>query len=475
MHDRIAQAEPASFRDPDSRVWNYGDRLLRSIDAHTAEVIRSLGEANWIDDQVARGRLVATRVLDRAERPADLPVDAAAVLEHQRLPVVTYPYEWSFSMLADAGLLHLELQEALLDPGFSLKDATAFNVLFDRHTPRFIDFGSFERPARLDVWYAYGQFCRMFLFPLLLKLHRGLPLASQYLPGLDGVDVEQCYRALGGWRSWTPACWMDVGMQHALQRKDVSSTQAASPALTTSRVGNPEVQKINLRRLGRKLLKLKQAYHLSGVWSEYRDSHSYVEEADRHKQDLVKQWLEQQRPPWVLDLGCNTGVYSRIAAGTGAHVISVDSDHDSIERLYRELQQKPADIHPVVANVATPTPGVGFLGEERRPLLGRIQADAVLGLALVHHLLVSARLTLPMIADLFHRVSRQSVIIEYVDPSDEMFQTLLRFRTDDFSGLTLASFRAAMAVHFDEVSVEEVKPGKRWLLNLKRKTAGVGC
>lgn len=469
MKERVATAEPASFRDPDARVWEFEGRVLRSVDEHTAEVFQRLQATPWLAEQMAAGRLVRTSLLARADWPANLPAGTAAVLEHERLPLVTYPYEWSFSMLADAGLLQLDLQAALLAHGLALKDASAFNILFAGHTPCFIDFGSFERPDRLDVWYAYGQFCRMFLFPLLLKFHRRVPLAGLYLPGLDGVDIELCYRCLGPLRSWSPGCLLDVGLQHALQRKSVPAVPPASRPSAPAQPGRPEAQQLNLRRLRKKLEQLKHAYRPAGNWSTYRDTHSYAAAAEQRKQELVKNLLERERPASVLDLGCNTGTYARIAAATGARVTAVDSDHDSIERLYRELQQHPAAIQPLVANLATPSPGAGYLGEERQPLLARVQADAVLALALVHHLLITARLSLPMVAELFRRVSRNLVIVEYVDPSDEMFQAMLRYRRDDFSGLTLAAFRNALAEHFVEVFVDEIKPGKRWLLGLKRK------
>src|SRR5438093_1196261 len=82
------------------------------------------------------------------------------------LAALSFPYEWTVSMIADAGLATLEVQDRALDAQASLKDATAFNVQFVAGRPVFIDLGSFERPARLDVWFALGQFNQMFVFPL---------------------------------------------------------------------------------------------------------------------------------------------------------------------------------------------------------------------------------------------------------------------------------------------------------------------
>ena len=40
--------------------------------------------------------------------------DGAIVLEHERIPFVSYPYEWTFDMLREAALLQLEIVERSL-------------------------------------------------------------------------------------------------------------------------------------------------------------------------------------------------------------------------------------------------------------------------------------------------------------------------------------------------------------------------
>ena len=87
-------------------------------------------------------------------------------------------------MIADAGIATLDLQGSALAASCSLKDATAFNVQSVRGRPVFIDLGSFEQPARLDLWFALGQFNQMFLFPLLLCVHHGWDPRAYFLPRL---------------------------------------------------------------------------------------------------------------------------------------------------------------------------------------------------------------------------------------------------------------------------------------------------
>ena len=51
------------------------------------------------------------------------------MLRHERLPFISYPYEWTFGMLRDAALLHLDLLDDGMDQGLTMKDASPYNCL----------------------------------------------------------------------------------------------------------------------------------------------------------------------------------------------------------------------------------------------------------------------------------------------------------------------------------------------------------
>src|SRR5690606_22979763 len=114
-----------------------------------APFFRRLGEA---------GQVVRTTVHEGDAPPSPRGTRWAAVLEHERIPVVSYPYEWPFAMLREAATLHLDVLAAALDGGMSLKDGTAYNVQFVGSRPTFIDIGSFEAAA--GPWPGYRQFCQ---------------------------------------------------------------------------------------------------------------------------------------------------------------------------------------------------------------------------------------------------------------------------------------------------------------------------
>jgi hypothetical protein len=118
-----------------------------------------------------------------------------ALLEHERVPFVSYPYEWTFSMLRDAALLQLELQLQALEEGLTLKDASPYNVQWRGSRPVFVDVGSFERLREGEPWAGYRQFCTLYLYPLLLQAYKGIPFQPWLRGRLDGIEPrERCSR-----------------------------------------------------------------------------------------------------------------------------------------------------------------------------------------------------------------------------------------------------------------------------------------
>ncbi|MGH8948557.1 MAG: methyltransferase, partial [Acidimicrobiia bacterium] len=100
----MSTPDPGSFRDPASRVVIDGDKVMRLLDERGLEGWRALSATEFFRNAVADGRLIESEEVD----PPD---DSAGALVHPRLDLITYPYEWTFSMLRDAALLQLDLLE----------------------------------------------------------------------------------------------------------------------------------------------------------------------------------------------------------------------------------------------------------------------------------------------------------------------------------------------------------------------------
>lgn len=463
----------ASFRDPDGYVFRHADRIFRALGSAFVPILNDIEQSGLLTSLVQDGLVVSTTRVDgrlRAELLASHQ-PASELVEHELLAPITYPYEWSISMLADAGILTLDLQLRLLTAGLSLKDATAYNVQFRNGKPVFIDLTSIERPARLDLWKALGQFNQMFTFPLLLNREQGWDLRSYFLGSLGGRTLEQVSRGFGSISRWRPSLLLDLTLPLLLGRR-VEKQEPAQPAVAVQSKGpgSPEAQRANLGRLRSKVRGLAQGYRPSGVWADYTATCTYDAAASNAKRDLIKAYLDRHHPPQVLDLGCNTGEYSYLAARAGSRVLSVDQDHDAIEMLYRRLKKEPAAITPLVADLSNPSPGIGFRNQERDPLFARIESDLVFALALLHHLLVSANLSLEASRDLLFDLSRDHVVLEFVPTDDPMFRRLLRFRSEDFSWLTLDSCREVLKQRFTVVEEHPVAGTPRTLLFLRKRS-----
>ena len=321
-------------------------------------------------------------------------------LEHQVVRPITYPYEWSVSMLADAGVQTIDLQLRLLAAGCGLKDASAYNIQFVGGRPTFIDLASIERPRRLDLWFALGQFQQMFLFPLLLCRYRGWDLRAYFLANLGGCGVEQVARGFGPLGLLRPGLLLDVTLPLLLTRWAEKSDRAWQERLqgTAARPHGPNCQPAAPAAQSREVGGgLSTPRRLGGL----RAICNYSEQAEQAKKSLVGEFLRQTRPRRVVDLGCNTGDYSRLAAECGADVVAVDADQDAVEVLYRQLRRQPAAITPMVVDLGNPSPALGFMNRERSAFVDRVRGDCVLALALLHHLLVAGNLSLEAICEMF--------------------------------------------------------------------------
>jgi SAM-dependent methyltransferase len=466
----MSQMIAGSFRDPSGHVFHYQERIFRAISAEFHLAWEDLCKTGLIGDLEKDGRLVKTR---RVESPLTERFTAehpgfVHFLEHDRIAPLTYPYEWSFSMLADAAILTLDIQMALLGAGYSLKDASAYNVQFINGRPIFIDVTSIERPQRRDIWFALGQFQRMFLFPLWLARRCGWDFKSYFLANLDGRTPNQVRQQFPGLSFWRPELLMDLALPWLLERRDKSKDTSARNAEAPGKASS-EAQLFNLKRLRKKISKLANGFVPQSEWTQYTETCSYDESGEKAKKDSVREFLAERRPRSVLDLGCNTGDYSRIAADCGAQVIATDSDAAAIDRLYQALRLKPRPITPVVLDIANPSPAIGFRNEERARFLDRVHADCLLALALLHHLLVSSNLSLDQVSHLFADLTREYAVVEFVPPADPMFQRLLRFRVNLFEQVTLEACRKAFLNRFDILKEVPIPNSSRTLLFLQKR------
>lgn len=452
--------DPGSYRDPSGFIYRRDGVLYRQVDSSFAARWDAFLASGLHDQLVERGILIA-------DHPADLAFaadeHAHAVVRPDEIPFVSYPYEWTFGQLRDAALLTLDAQSAALGAGFTLRDASAYNVQFLRGRPILIDTLSFEPLEPGAPWVAYRQFCEHFLAPLALAAYRDVRALLLLRDYIDGIPLDLASRLLPVRSRLRFGILSHVHLHARAQRRFAES---AGPARRASMGDLRRAALVDSLRGAVRGLAWKAA---GTEWADYTERTNYTDEAASAKDAAVGAMLDATGAAVVWDLGANTGRFSRIAAEGGRRVVAFDIDPAAAERHYRALREGGEErILPIVMDLASPSPGLGWANAERRSLADRADADAVLALALVHHLAIGRNVPLPEIARLFARLAPHA-IVEFVPKEDSMAQRLLATREDVFPDYTLDGFRRAVAPLFEIVDEAPIAGSLRVLFRLRRR------
>jgi hypothetical protein len=420
-------ADPGSFRDWDGRVFSADGRVVRALSETGLADWEALAASELFERYTASGGLVGTwrepdETLDDL-RQADPDGTWVAALGHERIPVVSYPYEWTFSMLKDAALLQLELTSAALEENLALKDATPFNVQWRGAQPVFIDVGSFERAREGEPWVGYRQFCMLYLYPLMLEAYRGVPFQPWLRGSVDGIAPVEFRRLFGFRDRFRPGMLRHVFLHASLERRYAGRGGEVRRELQEAGF-DKRVVRATLDSLT-KLVRRLRSPRLETEWREYESTCTYSEKDTRAKEDFVRRIVAERGRELVWDLGCNDGRYSRIASEGAGMTVAIDADAGALETLYRGLREEGRrDILPLLVDLADPSPAVGWRNRERVTLDERGRPDLALLLALVHHLSISRNVPLRELVD-WMRSLECELVVEFPHRGDPMVKRLL--------------------------------------------------
>jgi SAM-dependent methyltransferase len=452
-----------TFRDPAGSVEIRPDGAYRSVRApFDAEMFAFLATP-LASELVAQGRLVASEVVSP-------PTAETLVLRHPRVSFQSYPWEWSPGMWLAAAELTLSLCSDLVEQGWQLKDATPLNVLFQGPRPIFVDLLSIERrDPHQPIWLAYGQFVRTFLLPMLAYSRLGWPLEIS-LTHRDGYEPEEIYPALSLASRLRRPALSTVTLPSLLAK----TKKGKAGKVTPRSVKDPDLAKQILLRTMRTLLNDMRHVtpgHRASTWSHYAETANHYSDEDHgDKRRFVSDVLGNARPAKVLDVGCNTGVYSNLAADAGAEVVSIDTDLQAVDRLHAGLKVSGKNILPLCVDLAHPSPATGWENRESASFLGRCAGhfDTVMMLAVLHHLLLRNQIPMNRIAALCSELTTRHLIVEWVPPADPKFQELLRGRDAIYEHISEAAFREAFAEHFTVFDALTLANG-RILFHLRKR------
>lgn len=452
-----AERLASSFRDPSGYVFRCNGTIFRRVEPSFRESYERLMASGLYADLRARQLLVQHEEVD----PAIGGEGAYKVLQPARIAFISHPFEWCFSQLRDAALATLEIQDAALRRGMVLRDASAYNIQFAASRPQLID--TLSLGERLDnaPWVAYGQFCRNFLAPLAL-MSRVDPGLSQLLRvHLDGIPLDLASNCLPWHTRLRPGLALHLHLHAAAQRRfAIASAGPRRQAMT-------QHQLLALTdSLRSTVLGLRWEPGRTQWANYYEDNHNYGA-ALAAKEALVKALLPTgARMIW--DLGANTGRFSRIASRAADQVVSWDIDAGCVELNYREVRRSgTANLLPLQLDLTNPSPGLGWALAERESLLARANADVVLALGLIHHLVIANNVPLAEVFTLLAQLGPQ-LLVEFIPKQDSQVMRMLASRADIFVSYNQSGFERALCERYSIERREQIPGTLRWLYLARR-------
>ncbi|MCY3895531.1 MAG: SAM-dependent methyltransferase [Chloroflexi bacterium] len=447
---------PGSFRDPAGFVFQRDGTFYRQVNRAYESTFNALMTSGLYAQLAGQGLLIPHEDADPGLAPEP---DAFAVIRPEQLGFVSYPFEWSFSQLKAAALTTLQLQRQALSYGLSLKDASAYNIQLHDGRPTLIDTLSFEPYEPGLPWVGYRQFCQQFLAPLALMAYRDVRLGTLLQGHLDGLPLDLAVRLLP-WRTrLRPGLLMHLHLHSRAQARHADS----------ARNRDSLKGRMSQRRLEALLESLESTVRRLSwnpdetPWASYGDQSSYSDAGQADKERLVAEYLATTEAESVWDLGGNVGIFSRIAAARDVPVVSIDSDAGAIDLNYRRMAERgERSLYPIVADLTSPSPALGWDNREVRSLTERGPAGLVMGLALIHHLAIGNNTRFERLAEFFASLGR-SLLIEFVPPDDPMVLRLLAMRNHTFPWYTQGDFEGAFDRYFTVRRTDAVVDSKRRL------------
>jgi len=438
---RQNKRESASFRDPSGYLFWREGVLYRQVnqryqDDYTLLMNSGLYRSLVDDSFLINHEEVKTEPYE--------PEQAYRVICPERIPFISYPYEWSFSQLKDAALTTLTIQKRALAYGMSLKDSSAYNIQFWRGKPVLIDTLSFEIYEEGKPWVAYRQFCQHFLAPLALMSYRDVRLSQLLRIYIDGIPLDLASELLP-FRTYLKFPLLTHLHLHAVAQKRYAGHKVdlSSPRQEVKKTGILGI----LSSLESITSQLK--WNPEGTaWADYVSTHNYTDASLDHKKQVVTDYLDRVHPETVWDLGANTGVFSRLASQRMINTVAFDIDPGVVELNYRQsVVDKEQYLLPLLLDLTNPSPNLGWFNQERRSLFKRGSADMVLALALVHHLAITNNVPLDQIA-LFMATLGHWLVVEFVPKDDPQTQKLLSSREDIFVDYSRNKFEEVFSAYY---------------------------
>ncbi len=405
--------------DANGYIFKWNNKIYRAIYPKSQARILRLWESGLISELINQKIFPESHITDFKTNDSNL------IIEHQKIDVVTYPYEWSFNMLKDAALVTLKVNQIAIKYGYQTLDAHGFNIVFNKARAFFIDLGSFieienDFNCKHAGWRPYGEFMRTFYVPLKLW-SCGEEFISRHSLYGEQIPMMSYWRYRSKLARLIPKKWLNrlefVWYKYkALNTVSVSEfSQLISVSKTREKIGQHikafskrwglPFSSVNLDRLEHKVSTIMPP-SVHSAWADYHQDKQIDE-----RQQYVISAIEKYRPANVLDMAGNAGFFSKVISEVEGvqYVICADYDINAIDKLYLSLKSLERSLYPAIMNFSISIGDLKFPSEDLR-----FKTDMVLALALTHHLLLTQKLTIDFVMNRLRKLTNKYVAVEFM-------------------------------------------------------------
>lgn len=453
----VIECEKSSFRDLSGFVFRRNNILYRQINECYKKNYEQLMTSGLYETLIKENLLVFHDEVNFDD------INAYKIIKPQLIDFVSYPYEWSFSMLKDASLTTLNIQEKALQYGMSLKDASVYNIQFTKDCkPIFIDTLSFEIFEETS-WKAYGQFCRHFLAPLLLMTFVDMRFQNLLKSYIDGIPLDFVAKILPLKCKFNPSIFMNI----YFHSKSINKFKTLGDKTISNFKMLKSQQLAIIQDLKGLITSLKFPVKIS-EWGNYYEVTNYSQEAFLSKQKIINEFLDIVHPKTMWDFGANDGTFSKLASKKNIFTTAFDIDYVAVENNYLKIKNNNENnILPLVLDLTNPSPAIGWANSERKTIFERSSVDLVLMLALVHHLYFSNNLSFNKIAEFVFSFS-EYLIIEFIPKEDSQIAILTIFKNENYNIYNMDNFEKAFSKYFDILQKVNIENSDRILYLMKK-------
>ncbi len=310
-------------------------------------------------------------------------------------------------VLKEAALLYIKLNLWLYKRDLIISDGHTGNIVIQKqNAPYWCDIGSiFELKGHYELS-GLEEFVRFFVYPLLLR--------------------SKCY-SLGNMMRW--------GLVNGISHKSAVALNLLNKPLKL--IGSRE----QVLKVLENLISSIEFPWEHTLWSDYNVQADIdtnipdIVQGGHNRKAMVMRLLKLLAPKTVIDLGANSGSFSRLAASLGAEVLALEPDETAIARGHLHLREFNAD-NPI----KFVTSGLFEMHKA---------ADVAIALALTHHVFLTDKFPWNHIAKSLAEHTNKHLITEFMPNGLGMTQKQENLP----SNYTLENFVEQLSPLFEKVEI----------------------